>query len=382
MASFKRQPRGTTDRHPLAHEDLPELMKREKLRLLTYHNWPFCNLVDPQHLAKSGLYYIGPQERVKCAFCNEVIYHWKKCPSDEHETYFPNCAFVMDKTRQGRGVGNIPVEDDRDKMDPAMTHLSRSPTPLARELGIMVDKPRHSEYVLEIQRLETYRNFPPDCPVKPEILAKAGFFYTGIGDTVRCFYCDMGLHSLERGDDPWEEHARHYPNCSNLESAKGREYIELVQRRSSPDQTRSDTEQDITSAVQDISISNGTAKRLGETVDMQRSLMEENRLSERQCKRCENNDTACIKSESHCPECGEDSKGTIKTEPVDRLQSLREENHMLKEQKLCKHCKKKDADTVFLPCGHLCYCDACVRTLYACAMCDKEIIGLVKVFLA
>lgn len=33
----------------------------------------------------------------------------------------------------------------------------------------------------------------------------------GAGDRVLCFHCGGGVKSWQRGEDPWEEHAKHYP---------------------------------------------------------------------------------------------------------------------------------------------------------------------------
>ncbi|XP_058122972.1 baculoviral IAP repeat-containing protein 3-like [Anopheles coustani] len=44
-------------------------------------------------------------------------------------------------------------------------------------------------------------------------LAAVGFFYTGPGDSVRCFYCSLGLQNWQKDDDPLEEHGRHMRSC-------------------------------------------------------------------------------------------------------------------------------------------------------------------------
>ena len=39
--------------------------------------------------------------------------------------------------------------------------------------------PNHPMYALEHKRLATFEDWPPGMPIKPEILAGAGFFYLG-----------------------------------------------------------------------------------------------------------------------------------------------------------------------------------------------------------
>ncbi|OWF36928.1 inhibitor of apoptosis [Mizuhopecten yessoensis] len=62
-------------------------------------------------------------------------------------------------------------------------------------------------------------------------MARAGFFYAGYGDYVRCFFCGGGLRNWEPGDDPWVEHARWFPRCAYVKQNKGQTFINLVLQR-------------------------------------------------------------------------------------------------------------------------------------------------------
>ncbi|XP_033730712.1 baculoviral IAP repeat-containing protein 2-like [Pecten maximus] len=57
-------------------------------------------------------------------------------------------------------------------------------------------------------------------------LAAAGFFYAGVGNTVRCHYCDRSLKDWEPADDPWVEHARLFPFCKFVLKMKGMNFIQ------------------------------------------------------------------------------------------------------------------------------------------------------------
>lgn len=48
-------------------------------------------------LAKAGFHYIGPNDRVICAFCNGRVYNWipGDSPFGEHTRLFPNCQFIQ-----------------------------------------------------------------------------------------------------------------------------------------------------------------------------------------------------------------------------------------------------------------------------------------------
>lgn len=65
----------------------------------------------------------------------------------------------------------------------------------------------------EEARLKTFTTWPPNIAVRPGDLAQAGLYYTGTEDRVHCFCCNGTLAYWEEGDNPWEEHTKHFPNC-------------------------------------------------------------------------------------------------------------------------------------------------------------------------
>lgn len=70
-------------------------------------------------------------------------------------------------------------------------------------------------------------------------------------------------------------------------------------------------------------------------------------------------------------------------EPVDEeYEQLKAENEELKSNRLCKICMSKEMDTVFLPCGHLMTCNDCASKVKDCCMCRTFIRGTVKTFLS
>lgn len=53
------------------------------------------------------------------------------------------------------------------------------------------------------------------------------YFYFDLGkdDYVQCFYCGGGLCHWEAQDDPWTEHAKHFPQCYFVKVNKGNDFI-------------------------------------------------------------------------------------------------------------------------------------------------------------
>ncbi|NWV00014.1 BIR protein, partial [Upupa epops] len=71
----------------------------------------------------------------------------------------------------------------------------------------------------ELYRMSTFSTFPPNVPVSERSLARAGFYYTGERDKVKCFSCGVTLDSWQPGDNALEKHKQLYPSCSFVQSA-------------------------------------------------------------------------------------------------------------------------------------------------------------------
>jgi len=86
----------------------------------------------------------------------------------------------------------------------------------------------------EIERRKTFEGLWRDeCPVSPETLVQAGFYYCGPGDTVQCAWCYNKLMGWEEDDDPLTEHKRHFPACPKFGDSKSVDVSSLVNIRNS-----------------------------------------------------------------------------------------------------------------------------------------------------
>ena len=65
-----------------------------------------------------------------------------------------------------------------------------------------------------------FKDWPQESPVGFEALVRAGFFYTGKKDIVRCFSCGGCLEKWAEGDDPMEDHIKFFPECVFLQTLK------------------------------------------------------------------------------------------------------------------------------------------------------------------
>ncbi|XP_063286492.1 baculoviral IAP repeat-containing protein 2 isoform X1 [Pelobates fuscus] len=75
------------------------------------------------------------------------------------------------------------------------------------------------DYSCELYRMSTYSKFPSNVPVSERSLAKAGFYYTGVDDKVKCFTCGLMLDNWKKGDNAAEKHKKLYPSCTFIQNA-------------------------------------------------------------------------------------------------------------------------------------------------------------------
>ena len=61
---------------------------------------------------------------------------------------------------------------------------------------------------------------------------------------------------------------------------------------------------------------------------------------------------------------------------------LLRENTRLREERLCRICYDREANIVFLPCGHLATCGNCASAFRDCPVCRAPIQHAVKTFMA
>jgi len=224
------------------------MMKSEGRRLATFTNWskPY---IRPADLAKAGFFYLNQRDNCRCAFCGNFVGDWEEgdIPLNEHKKLFPMCSFV-----RGLPVGNIPIVEtvqstpesqelissgqdvtgirENYQRMPASAPENQMPAEgnanLQEELGIISHHgPMHPSYATPEARIRSFKEWPPGLKVQPKDLVDAGFYYIGLSDQVKCFYCDGGLRNWHSDDDPWVEHARWFTKCAFVRLKKGEEFI-------------------------------------------------------------------------------------------------------------------------------------------------------------
>ncbi|XDV44735.1 hypothetical protein PO909_012975 [Leuciscus waleckii] len=305
-------------------------MRREQERLDTFQNWPLAP-VSPAELAKSGFYYLGQGDRVACFSCGGQLSNWE--PGDravsEHQRHYPNCRFV-----RGDRADNVPLSS-----------LSNGSAMQQCE-----------------ERSLTFSNWPSRITVRPDQLAKAGFYYVGRNDDVKCFCCDGGLRCWESGDDPWVEHAKWFPRCEYLLQEKGQEFVRQIQARFPFvfEQLLTNGDSDSREFVDPPVVHLGPGED-AVMMGFERGLVKQT-VQSKILASGENYKTVQVLV---CDLLSaEDEKREEERENLPMEEHLRR----LQEERTCKVCMDKEVNIVFMPCGHLVVCKECAPSLRKCPM--------------
>ncbi|KAJ8314791.1 hypothetical protein KUTeg_006941 [Tegillarca granosa] len=249
-------------------------------------------------------------------------------------------------------------------------------------------KPKYPKYTDLFKRISSFRHWPPEIVQTPEGLAEAGFFYTGTGDKVRCFFCGIGLMGWEPDDDVWEEHERWSPTCIHLTNCKNNAYEtgEVAYRpRGAEGYMEADlrTLENISSPLLKTIAAESSIKFSAEdllkivfqledkTIDYDEIVANQNGNTQKES----DTELKTIDDRQHVQD---DSVLNVPQIESQRAKSMEEEVRRLRDQTLCIVCHKEKLATVFLPCGHLVCCSKCAPALKKCPKCHDIIKGSVK----
>ncbi|XP_048205397.1 baculoviral IAP repeat-containing protein 7 [Perognathus longimembris pacificus] len=284
---------------------------------------------------------MGPKGRAECQCCGPVRSPGAASPRQESQGPHHLCSQHCTGPRSqdcvdGQILGQLrPVTEEEEEEE----ERTRAASP--RE-------PAFPEMSSEELRLASFCDWPPTAGVQPELLAAAGFFHTGQQDKVRCFFCDGGLQSWERGDDPWTEHAKWFPRCRFLLWSKGRGFIHSVQEACAPVLSSWDRWED-PEATAPVAPS-GPVQRDPELLVPRGQIQPE-----------------CVREPAETREPG--------------VRDAEEQLRRLQEERLCKVCLDRAVSVVFVPCGHLA-CADCAPSLQQCPLCRAPVSSCVRTFLS
>jgi len=284
-------------------------------------------------------------------------------------------------------------------------------------------------------RLATFRSGWQASRVRtsPKQLAESGLFYLGDRDRMKCWYCNGGLQNWDYNDDPWFEHAKWFPTCEFLLQTKGPDYVHEVTRQF-PNlrrpTIRSSSRNQVLSGLNEVespsrrfdrsprarqSRSSGNPIQIidprQEVKNLKRKAKEEMEKSSHLTNAAEGmgfkksqvkaayirklESGSSFRSFEELVECiltfcqdvssedeDDDDKEPTTNTPSSSQATLspNEEVKRLEEEKLCKICRERNFEVVFLPCGHLASCTQCSPNVTHCPICKLVVTQKVRTY--
>ncbi|XP_059202015.1 E3 ubiquitin-protein ligase XIAP [Centropristis striata] len=331
-------------------------MKSEEARLQTFSSWPSTAPVRPRDLAQAGLYYLGESDRVQCFCCGGMLGGWEAGDTGwgEHTKHFPYCFFIL-----GHDVGNVPFQGGTE------------------EEGFGSRQHANTPYVhmgsLE-ERLGSFAGVQHQ--IDHERLARAGFYSSGQGDRVVCFRCGGGLKGWQPEEDPWEEHAKHYPGCSFLLTEKGQEFVNNIQLQDPRRNGAASSHQNGFSGHGNEVLQCAMAQQaIG--MGLEPSVVEKTILEKISRTGSDYSSLEALMEDclNRTPESANAQSQEKDEDPLEKLRKLQME-------RTCKICMDRDICMVFIPCGHLVSCKQCSESLIKCPICCGAITQKIKTYIA
>lgn len=362
----------------------------EQRRLETFPiGWRYTGNRSARSLARAGFFYAGCRDTIQCAYCEGSLSRLERwsgelSPMDEHARSFNYC-------RPGRKRNTNALSPEELK-NLTLFGPQRDPTTNSPRLslnfghfGISTDRPFHKDFAVFDRRMQSFSSkWPSNIAERVTTfdLCRAGLFYDGKDDQVRCFFCSGVLRNWEAGDEPWKEHARWHPNCKFLLDIKGKAYVDHVHAttathkkcvrptlyRGNATRLRQE-QQDMKDVCQRLGY---TPERIDRAFFLHFKPFKDVRSLLRYIDELEKYNPESLSDEVLAESLADrDIKGisTVKTRKPPRtreVHGLQQQNNPKHQSCACRVCEQKtgmfvEARHVSLPCGHLNYCDNCNR---------------------
>lgn len=137
---------------------------------------------------------------------------------------------ITRETNQYKNLIYVPKKTNSTQFESLMatSDFNKLQTVLNMSETVINEKAYHPSFKMHHTRLETFKDWPKGLTQQPNDLARAGFYYFGIKDMVKCFFCNGGLKDWKQNDDPYQDHVRWFPRCQFIRQLMGPEYIEQI----------------------------------------------------------------------------------------------------------------------------------------------------------
>uniref|UniRef100_A0A2H8TUU0 Apoptosis inhibitor IAP n=1 Tax=Melanaphis sacchari TaxID=742174 RepID=A0A2H8TUU0_9HEMI len=327
---------------------IKEILASVDGRLRTFNNWPLIFL-RPREMVDAGFFYTGKQDEVRCTECFLNVNAWKDgdVPLVEHRKQSRFCTLIQGfgDIYVTCGLYNSSVADvmfyKREKNIETWLHLE----------GIMQRlKPFGGNKMISFDaRLKTFDNCPRTLKQDINTLCKAGFFYSGNGQTdfTTCYFCALTLSNWTDDDEPWINHAKWSKNCGHLFLNKSKNFVDKVH-----------VVENFTINFNHLALFNLIAKQKNKCILWTKMKIQ---MTKKYLNGIQLTDNLFVKNQHHFSEILD--------------------HNSLPDCMLCKICFKEEIKVVFVPCGHAISCIECALTLIFCPICRFPLVKIMGVYL-
>lgn len=344
-------------------------IKHDNLDIFNYHSesqrlQTFENVhleLQPKELANNGLYirqdYYPLNERfhgLKCAYCpfeciifsKSLLNNRYENPLCDHLRMYPQCPI-------SKYFSNKKEICQRDTINLKCRNMKQLKIILMRLLKLTNGRPYHHGFTSEQDRFESFVGWPTYITQRPIALAKAGFFYFGTDDMVKCHYCNIAFSQWEPSDVPLIEHARFSPNCGFIRLLIGNDFKYVLQDNCSYNDLENDVfaRLDCNNVRMLISVVGLNEKTISLVIEAKLVLNQYNTDNLFELTR------DCMEFE----EVFAMIKRLIKDlKHVDNVQN-------------CIKCSKQPVNSICFPCMHHTTCFECIYSMHKCLTCDEPL---------
>ena len=189
-------------------------------RLETFKTWSSETKLQPWNFAKSGFHYSGYGDSVTCFFCGITITNWVRAEdiNTEHKKNSPSCNYLkmiynhFNNNNVFTPDIGVDIYSQSSAFTPDRSNSYSFDSPFT-EIGWI---PYNTSMVKLQNRLNSFKRWPIQMKQCPDDLARSGFYYSEVGDTVVCFHRRIIILNWESTNLADVEHKKHSPHCKYL----------------------------------------------------------------------------------------------------------------------------------------------------------------------
>ncbi|CAF2725288.1 unnamed protein product [Rotaria sp. Silwood2] len=369
-----------------------ELETLKQVRRRTFSHWPQETALMKEQMISAGFFQCNVGDRVICLYCNIICQQWEgnmDDPIEVHKTLSPICPYVRSMLTQTEpssiSIVNEISTDTSDSQTAVLNDLNRF-----RFEQLVYTSPSHIDYTSIPSRQATFETWSNQLSPSIDDLVKAGFFYTGVRNIVRCFYCNGSLQNWSENDNPLIEHIRWFPHCAYAKQLSGNELYNKVQKAKNDDFV-SDCDLLIACVILQKQIEHIDGNKdniIVPSIKMKliRDREQSDTLVRKQFVSPPLSPTSTNDSSNKANDTSAQASSVIEPMNTDTTNELSKVEEPTSETKLsannpCVLCCKEEKRLACIPCGHLVACVSCSQTIRTCPICRREIEAFVRIYI-